>query len=164
MAKTIVYPKVFNEIAITLGKHRTESNSALHKKDNQYDRGELAAEIDALGILAELIGQFLFFANQKEYRAAPLLADSAQSEPDIVTDIMRIDVKGVRESGDRFAVNAKAHKHSGKNISHYLFIQKIGPNVARYWWVRHEEVAGWNYMDNEHVNNRSSYFYKEIPK
>jgi len=140
----VVYPVEYNTIAFIIGFLRSESNKKLKDEHKEYDRGDINNDVDALGVLGELLAGFVCFNNRIDYQMAPLLSDSPKPEPDIIFNGKRLDAKMTRDDLTYLAVNENAHNKIEKGITHYWFFQKTAINTARHWIYTYEQVSEWD--------------------
>lgn len=152
------YPLFFHEVAEIIGGLRQASNRPRNEVTPGFvGRGDKTETVNPLGVLAEMVAQYVFYANQIEYRGAPLLADQPVTEGDIQAGPYIFDVKGVRTDGWDLLVNEDVHNNEKKRITHYIHIQAIG-GIASYWINSHAEVCSWRVKKVLYTNA----YYKPI--
>lgn len=159
-AGAFAYPDEINDQSIEHGKARARLNAALHSAKPEMSRGSRGQELDILGIKAELIARWLARRWGWNFVAAPLVADRPVSEPDIIVEGLRIDVKGVNGRG-LMNVNCRAHANAAKAVDVYWFIQPFDDNSCCWLMTSHSEVSHWQRRQH---GIREPYFTRSMQK
>jgi Holliday junction resolvase-like predicted endonuclease len=147
--KNTTYPSSFIGLSDELAKVRSMLSADVYHKNSEKYRGKQEHSIQQLGIFAELIARHIMDNNKGvKYKVAALIDKKPVVEADIIMqgvgEINYIDVKGVRSEGNALRVNFKAHNNPKKKVTHYLFIQPLNGLHARFCWITHEQVSGWD--------------------
>tara|TARA_Y100000361_G_scaffold145167_1_gene154038 strand:+ start:3265 stop:3765 length:501 start_codon:yes stop_codon:yes gene_type:complete len=142
------YPKILDSIAEELAILRSELSKNVYNENTDKYRGEQELEISTLGILGELVARDYLLSRDIKHEAARLVDLQPVVGPDIITyNDSKIDVKGVKEYGDRFYINYDAHRNSNKECDFYWFV-KINKQydypAAKHFIVSSKEVNKWN--------------------
>ena len=141
------YPKVLDSIAEELATLRSKLSENVYNKDTDKYRGDKEIEISTLGILGELVARDYLLSNNISHEPASLIDLQPVVGPDIVMDDgKKIDVKGVKEYGDKFYINYNAHRNHNKVCDYYWFVKltkEFEYPAARHYLVSSEDVNSW---------------------
>lgn len=138
----ILYPLFFHEAATLIGNMRESGNKEMNDVCHKYTRGDRSDTVNILGIVGEMIGQYLFFHKGIPFKSTNLYSATPLHEPDIIIKNYGLDFKGVRPDGWDFLVNEEAHNNIAKGVTHYVHIQ-ASEGSAKYWIHSCEEVNEW---------------------
>ena len=139
------YPIILHSVAKELAELRSKMSEKIYNKRTEKWRGDKEKEISYLGILGELVAREFLIDKKIDFLAAKLVDFNPVPEPDIVlSDGMRLDVKGVKSYSKQFYVNYKAHQNSEKICDFYWFVKFCQEDgYAEHYTVRYEDVFGW---------------------
>ena len=139
------YPIILQHIAWEISELRSQMSKKVYNNKTEKYRGDKEKQISYLGILGELVARQFLIDKKIDFVAAKLVDFKPVPEPDIVlSDGMRLDVKGVNNYSTQFYVNYKAHQNSEKICDFYWFVKfSQEDGCASHYTVSYEDVFSW---------------------